>query len=323
MDIYVGDLITDCRSDTQNGDDIPTSSTSVGIPDRDFLRYLNFAQQRLEGKINKKYPFAFMTHSIISVIAGQAKYTIPDNVSLNTKVIVVEFSRTGLEKDYRRLTPGNRYARTYQAAATPVSYHRSDGAIELEPPPSSSGGTIRVFFIRALDKMELRRGVVDSVTINGSNQVTALSLDPASDDETELVKISTQYVCINDKYGNVKAYNIPVSGYNTANGNFTLVGTPQLAVGESIANGDYVTVGRYTTTHSKLRFECERYLVEYCNRRVKKRDSSQDVPDIDVELKDIEKDIVENYQVPDLDVKPIPIIDRDIMLGGSSSGWRW
>lgn len=321
MDIYIGDLISNCRADTQNANDIPSTSDFVGIETSAFLRYANFAQDRLQGKITKKYPFAFMTRKEIDIVAAQELYSIPDNVSLNTKIITVEYSRTGNASDYVRLAPGNMYNRNNRPGQHPTNYTRFDGQVLLEPQPQVAGGKIRVSYVRALDRTDIRRGTVDAVTINGSNQVTALSLSTTDDDETELVKLSTQYICVSDKAGTIKAYNIPVSGYNTGTGNFTLVGTPTLGDDETITVGDYVTIGRYTTTHSKLPNEAERYLTEYVNRRIKKRDSSKDVQDLDMELKDIEKDIIENYSVPDLDVKSIPIIDRDIMLGGSNDGW--
>lgn len=323
MDIYVGDLISNARSDTQNADDIPTDDEQSGIPTADFLRYANFAQDRLQGKITKKYPFAFQTYKEIDIVGGVSLYSIPDNVSLNTKVVKVEYSKTGLASDYRRLKPGNPYLQQYRDYPYPMFYTRLDGQILLEPSVAATAtGKIRVWYIRTLDRMELRRGVVDAVTINGSNQITALSLSTTDDDATELGKISTQYLCVNSVAGVVKCYNIPVNGYDSTTGNVTLVGTPELDAGETVAVGDYVTIGRYTTTHSKLANECERYLTEYVNRRVKKRDSSKDVGELDIETRDMEKDIIENYSVPDLDVKEIPIIDPDMFNIGRNDG-RW
>lgn len=325
MDIYVGDLIDNSRSDTQNANDIPTLSTQSGIFTKDFLRYANFAQDRLQSKITKKFPFAFITYKVVDIVAGTSLYSVPDNLSMNNKIVKVEYSRDGTEANYRRLKPGNPYNPSYRPTQSPTEYNRVDGQVQLMPPPSVAGGTLRIWFIRALDRMELRRGAIDVVTINGSNQITALSLDIATvsaEDAVELAKISTQYLCVNSKAGVVKTYNIPVSAYDPSNGNLTLVGTPELDKGESIAVGDYVTIGRYTTTHSKLTNECERYITEYTNRRVFKRDISVTVDNIDAEVFNMEKDIVENYQVPDLDVKFIPTIDNDIMLD-TNTVWGW
>lgn len=306
MQTYIGDILTNARRDSRNADDIPSSTNLVGIQTEDFLRYANWAQQRLQGRISKVYPYVFEAQKEISMVANQASYSITDNVYLNTRIRKVEYSRSGNSTDYYPLTPNNPYY-TYNGTGVPSRYHRRDGYIIVEPTPNSSAGTIRVTYERALDRLDIRRGVVTAVTLS-STQLTALTIDTASDDTTALAAPISKYLCINDANGNVKMYNVPFTSYASGTGIFTLSAFT-FASGESAAIGDYVTLGRYTTTHSKLCEDAERYLTEYVNRRIFKRDSSSDAADVDTELNDIEQELITSYKIADKDIKEVPIAD--------------
>ena len=311
MQNYIGDIITNARLDTQNADDIPTSTNQVGIETKDFLRYANYAQQRLQGKISKVYPSAFIAEIEIAIVAAQASYSIADHVYLGTRIIKVEYSPTSAVKDYYPLPPTNPY-NTYNGSGMPCAYHRRDGYIIVEPIPATAQGSIRVTYERTLDKLELRRG-----RINGTPSGAVIDLThstygaPTAADEALFV--AGTYICVSDHYGAPLLYNGIISSYVAGTDALTLsanVSTylPSGGTLAGLADG-YITLGKYTTTHSKLPEDAERYLTEYANRRVGKRELSAGTAGIDAELTDIEQEIVSSYKMADKDVKPIPIAD--------------
>lgn len=311
MQTYIGDIITNVRRDTRNADDIPSSTNLVGIQTDDFLRYANYAQERLQSRIVKAHPFTFEETIEISLVANQQSYTILDHLLYGTRIKKVEFSSTGLAMDYRRIPPTNPYC-FYNGTGYPQAYSRRNGNVLLEPTPSATTGTIRVTYQRALDRLELRRD-----TVSGTPSGATIHLTTASSDiETRLA--STNYICISDKFGTVMLYNGVVSSYSPSTDTITLAAnvSTYLVTGYTLANlsGAYITLGQYTTTHSKLPDEAERFLSEYMAKRVFKRESSKDSIEIDKELLAIELDIVALYENPDEDIKRIPDSDYNYLL---------
>lgn len=308
---YVGDQITECRRDTNNTD----VSTTTGISTEDFLRYLNFAQENLQGLILQTNPSTFQSQQILSLVANQEAYSITDNIYLGERIVQVEFSYDGTVRNYYKLSEYPLTRRnTYPTASWPDGYIRRSGEILMVPTPAVGQGTLRVTYERQLDRLETRRGTITSRTI-GSGAITALALDTATDDATALA--TAQYLCVNDKYGNVTMYNIPISAYDSGTGAVTIQGgTFTYGTGETAAVGDYVTVGRYTTTHSKLKDPCERYIQAYCNWVILGRDTaSQSKAQYYVtQMEEIKAELVRSYQEADKDGGDINISNMELML---------
>ena len=85
MATYVGDLIDEVRRDTENED----SSATVGIDTEDFLRYMNYGLQRLQGLLVANNVTIFRRAVDISVVADTAEYSVPDKVYLGECVVDV------------------------------------------------------------------------------------------------------------------------------------------------------------------------------------------------------------------------------------------
>jgi len=308
---YVGDQITVVRRDTRN-EDVPTAASQVGIETADILRYLNYAQERLQSLILVSSPQTFQAEKIISLVIDQEAYTISDRVFAGERIVNVEYSPTGdISNYYEIFERALSYRNTYNQT-NPTFYIRRNGQILLNPIPNQATGKIRVTYERQLDTTDIRRGQIDVITLS-STQLTALTLDIATDDDVALE--AAQYLCINDKYGTVKMYNIPITSYNDTTGVVTLPAFT-FASGETGAVDNYVTVGQYTTTHSKLHDICERYLETYAAMKVFKRDSSSDAADFARDLDAMESDIIRTYQEADKDEKDIQISNESLMLGG-------
>lgn len=308
---YVGDLITEIRRDTRN-QDVPTTDSDVGISTEDFLRYINFAQEKCQAIAISAKSTKFNTPEEISLVADTSEYEISDRVYLDEHILNVEYSNSGLARDYYELREQTISQRS-DSPGSPAFYIRRGGSIILCPVYNSSGAKVRVTYDRAVDTLDIRRGQIASRTDSGT-QVSAIVLDTTSDDPEALE--SAQFICVNDAYGAVTMYNIPVTAYNSSTGALTLRTSPHTyASGETAAVGAYVTVGEYTTTHCKLNHLCEKYLAQYAAYKIFGRDSSKDLVAMRDDMKDALKDIMTSYQEAPRDEASISIDNPELMVG--------
>lgn len=313
---YIGDLITEVRRDTENESYSTNNGDSYGISTEDFLRYANFALQRLQAKLVNQNVTLFRRTTDINLVANQAAYVIPDNVYLGESIVDVQYSPTGQESDFREIREIAESYRCFDVGSYVQGYIRRAGQVLVTPVPNESRGVLRVTYERAINKLDIRRGVLDAVTISGGAiSANTLSLDIASDDDTRISGVTDKYLCICDKDGNVKTYNVPYTSYNNANGNFTHL-AHTLGTGETAAIGDYITIGKWTSTHTvELNFpEVDRYLSLYMAMKILRRDSNADSELISRELAAIEEEMIETFRTTSKDEWNIQIADEDILL---------
>lgn len=311
MDKYIGDILDECGRDTRN-------DGYTGISRSDALRYANYAQQMLQSKIAKKYPRVFLVSQKQAIAANTPSYTINDNLYLDTRIHVVRYYPSATDdRTFVRLTPISPYMRELPRSGVPRHYVRMNGLIYVYPYPESANGRLEFVFERALDKLDERRAQVNGTPSGAILDLTS-SVFGAPSTANEALFVKNQYVSVVDAFGNVMMRNGLISSYSAGNDELTLaanvstylVGSYTLA---NLADG-YLTVGKWTTTHSGLVNECERFLAEYLNRRLFKRDSSNDARDVDLEMAEILQDILDAYKMPDMDAKPMPIIDNEILI---------
>lgn len=320
MQRYIGDILDAVRRDTHNVDWAQGGAGRKGTIQEDLVRYANWAQQRAQGVVARKHNYYFeVAPKEISIVADQDTYTVPDNVYLGSRIQKVEYSRSGLARDYNRLRPFNPHSDYPRIGSHPCFYRRRGSSITLTPTPAQSQGSIRVHYERALDLLALRAGQVQGRTLT-STQLTALSIDTTSDGDDVIPLSTAQYICINDQYGNVKMYNIPITSYDDSTGIVTLDAFT-FAEGESVAVGDYVTVGKYTTTHSDLVDDFERYISEYVSERLLHKDSSVDAFEVSQMFQNMEEEIVSSLSLPDKDIARLEEVDYDPMLWGDIGGY--
>ncbi len=325
MQRYADLILSDIRDDTKNADDIPSSSDEVGIPDAAFLRAMNWAQQRLQGRVSRKHYMSFLGKKTVSIVADQAEYTIPDHVYLGTRIIRVRYSRTGLSTDYQRMAPINPHF-YYGRGGPPIGYYRktiNDGdscKIVLEPVPTEASGSLEFLYERALDKMDLRRAQVNGTPSGTDIIVDNLHADFATD---ILPSSGTRFICISDADGVVQLYNGEVSSYSGST--ITLAANVSTYLEEGVALADldnsFITIGKWTSTHSKLPEDAERYIMEYATRRILKRDQSEEAFEISKELKDIEEEIIDSYEILDKETHDFPTSIYEDELMSFYGGW--
>lgn len=308
---YIGDLITEVRRDTRN-EDVPTDNSQVGIADNDFLRYANFAQEKCQAVAISAKSTSFNTVVEVALVSEQVEYAIPDRVYIGEHILNVEYSHSGLARDYYEIRERPLSARN-DAPGTPYYYIRRGSSILLCPAYNGGSGTVRITYERALDSLDIRRGTITAATLSAT-AITALTVDIADDDANALAL--AQYVCVNDAYGNVTMYNIPVTSYDSSTGVITIKDASfTFAAGETAAVGSYVTIGQYTTTHCKLNHLCEKYLAQYAAYKIFGRDSSNDSAGMRDDMRETLKEIITSYQEAPRDEADIFIDNKDLMVG--------
>lgn len=298
-------LISDVREQTENED----FSDNIGISDDEFLRYINEAQQRIQARIYAQHKHIFTEEETYSVVADQESYSIPDNSFTGNAISQVEFKHSSDDKDYRPLELRNLKNRSV-ASGNPQFYIRKNKKFLISPVPSSSQGTLRLSYAKAVRRLDKRRGSIASFTDSGT-QITALTLEVSTDSVDTTATAKDNFLCIVGRDGTIKMKNIEYDSISGTTGVVTLTANHTYESGESITVGDYIVVGKDTSTHSELPDHVERYLLAYCAWKILKRDSSADYSEQESELGQMESEIVATFGDIDDDIHLIPEINSD------------
>lgn len=306
---YLGEILAQVRLQTDNEDTSTADGVTVtGIRDEEFIQYFNDAQDRLQSRISSaNSPYEnFVVESEIDIVSGQEEYDIPDRLFFNKEVRDVAYSPTGLAVDYLPLRKEYFINRSTQTATYPSMYYRRFGKICINPIPSSSTGKLRVLYERSLDDLDIRRGQISDVSGLTETTFSSITLDTTADVSSTTNLTNAQFICVVDAYGAVKAYNIPVGSFTSSTRVLAPSSSHAFASGETIAAGDYVVIGKYTTTHSLLPDECERYLIKYCSDIILGRDASAGKAMFSQELMDMETEIVAMMKSQTSEIQGIP-----------------
>ena len=308
MDKYIGDIITEQREDTRNTDIEALSESRI-------LRYNQYAQDRIFSLISISYNWAFEKTIVVPLVANQEEYTIADNLAFGTRISNVEFSAESDGKYIPLTTTPDRYTQLLHAGR-PRFYKRRQGSILIEPIPSSSQGSLRITYERALDKLALRVGRID-----GTPSGTDLDLSYTGEEPTtanEALFVENTYVCVTDPFGTPLLYNGIIASYNAGTDVITLTGNVEdyLVTGKTLADldGAYVTLGKYTCTHSSLPSEAENYFIEWVCRKLHNVDDSDQYRETEILLNEMLESIVASFKFADKARKSFPIHDFEILI---------
>jgi len=309
----VDKLVTQARARTRNTNytyDATTGEYTSGISSEMFLEFLNDAQLHLCSSILGVFPSLFIEEQIIPIVGEQEEYAVDDNVFGSSKLVCVEYRSTE-DANWEKI-PITNFAQRNSSSGEPRRYILKGGNILLNPVPDTTVGDIRVVYYRQPDNLDFRRGVVDDSTITGG-LLSEIVIDDEADDYDPFALAAAEYLCVNDPFGNVTLYNIPVESFDSTTGKFSIDDFP-VPTGSSIADGSYITVGKYSTTHSKLPDICERYLLTSCQKRIMTLDESKTAATEDKELAAMLLDILNSFAEETRDVEYIPVIDWENML---------
>lgn len=306
-------LIKQARLISRN---VANSDGTYSISDEEVLQYLNDAQDRMQNLISSRKNIAkiFVTQQIISLVADQEAYSIPDRVLLNKQIENVEFSSDGTLGNYVRLEKVNFINRDTNTTTYPWGYYKQGGQIYLQPTPSTSGGTIRVTYERALDDLEIPRGLVSTIGTGTATEFATLTLDSSANtyETTDPGWSTQQYCCVVSPLGARRCYNILMASYDTGTNLLTPNPTPftYSSQDSQIVAGDVLVFNKYSTTFSQLPDDCERYLIHYAATELINIDSSNDYSKFRDKLAEMEEDILKALAAQTSEVQYIPQQNR-------------
>lgn len=297
-------LIADARQESDNNEYTDDS----GIQQSEFLRWADAAQTSIATRIQNRFPNVFQKEKLVSAVIGQEEYTLPNDVFYGCRIQQIDYSHTGLTNDYYKLMEGTLPERLNSTQSRPRFVIRRSNQYLLQPPPGEAG-IIRLTYQKTFPRLDIRRGTVSAVTLDtGLRQVTALTFDPSVILYAQEMS-DENYICIVDRDGNIKMKAIPVSSVNETTGVVTLFSGFTYDSGETIAVGDFAVLGSYSSTHSELPVEAERFLTDYMIYRSQRKDSSEDSIPANTELDTMANEIVETFSSPSADIPYVPILD--------------
>jgi hypothetical protein len=293
-------------------------STTNDIPDDEFIQYLNDAQDRLQSLISntRETSKLFVTSEIITGVASQEEYSLAGRLFMSKAIEQIEYSSDSTLPNYILLEKLSMFNRDSNTSDWPRGYYRARGKFYPIPILSTSAGSFRVMYEQSLNDVDKRRAQVVSVVGLTTTGFTSMILQGATgtgapDIVSTPVNFTTvDYVCVVDKDGNMKAKNIPVSSFNSS----SYVLTPSaftFATGETITAGDYVVFNKWTTSHSGLPDDCERYLIHYCAEAIFHRDSSDDFSTQSQLLGRMEEEIIKALKKQTGEIQQIPQLNYD------------
>lgn len=272
-------MITEARGISKNE---ANPDGSFAISNEKFIRAGNDAQKRLQAIIiaTKNIERLFASEKIIPLVANQETYSLSDRIYMNRHIDMVEFSSDSTLSNYLKIDRRELFNRDTNTNQYPICYNVRGNRIYVSPIPSASTGSLRVTYQRTLDDINLRRGLITTVNGLTATGFTSIVIDSTAD-ETSSPNLSTiDYISIVDVDGARRAYNIPVGSYVTATNTLTpRAGFTFELTTDTIAANDYVTFGKYTTTHpnSLLPDEVEPFLIHYMAEAILHNDSSKDI----------------------------------------------
>lgn len=286
-------------------------SDTTGIQDDEIYQYLTDAVRRLESIIFVHHPKAFLKTKTLSVSSSTEQVTIPSDCYMKNRLVTVEWTNYS-ENEFYLLKKGNAQERFAGINGDPI-YYIPLGQRFLLKPATARGGKVRLLYQLAQPAAQKKSGVIQSVGVDTvTRTITSLQLNAASIDAPidETAINANQFLTIVDRYGNVKVKDFEITGVDSTTGVVSIYGGSHVYDDdESIAAGDYVCVGNYSSFKSTLTDNCERYILQFAIWKMQKRDSNTDNAEAMAELGQLESDIVASFSEPDSDVDYVPVLD--------------
>jgi hypothetical protein len=297
---YVGEYIDQIRR-TAN---VLDSSATNGISSTEIVQYVDEGQSRLQSRISARYPTTFEAEVTFAPVANQEEYDFPDHTYTGSRIKTFEYSPTGQARDYYPLRQTVALNRINVPVNYPSHYITRGFKLLVVPTINTSTGLFRIIYEKQLPRLDIRRGKISSAAISGS-YYTSITLDNTFDnDETEIA--AAEYLTAVDKHGTIIYPALTVDSFDSSTGIITLETNTAPTTTGTLAAGQYVVLGRYSTTHSQLTAPCERYLISYGTWKTQKKDSNEDFEPQQEELQAIEADIIETFSANERDLFILP-----------------
>lgn len=276
--------------------------SNSGVSQAVFVQYLNNAQDSLMKEVVNLKSKYLMKQTDVTVVPYQEKYNYPTDCYMQ-HIDTIQWLDSVTGTYYQTLYKSYVKERVTRTTSYPFSYIPQNDGYHLNPPIVS--GILQLTYIKKFPTLQKRAGQISAVTVNGSNQVTALSvLTTGSYDESEIN--SDYFLCVVDKYGQQKVLNLEYT--SVSSGTFTL--SPfTLGSGESVSVGDFICVGKNTNNIPLWDDICESYLIKHMVYDAKYSDVSQWSKEAKVDMSDSFAQLSSSFATLSDDINQIAITD--------------
>lgn len=298
-------LIDICRKETGNTR-YDNSYEGSGISQAVFVQHFRDAQDSLYMHIVAKKTKFFRKTLEVPVVPMQEFYAWPSDMYVRAlETLQWRDSRYGASP----ITLLMSYTKEKLAMRTgyAYSYIPSNEGIEMNPPINY--GNLYMTYEKKLPNLQKKAGKITAAAIAGGN-LTSLEVDGADKiyDQDEIN--SDFFLCVVDKFGNVKAKDIQYE--SCANGVFTM--NPfAIPAGQSLAVGDFILVGQNSCNVAELPDICEGYLRKYVIYRVRYGDYSAWTKEAKDDLGAYLTEMDDSFGRLSEDISQIPITNYDYL----------
>lgn len=318
----VEDLIKRVRRETRNA---TTGSTTAGgsIKDAEFIDKLNDAQEDCVELISGVFSTLFERVKVYTIDTSQENYEIlslPDNLLLNTRIVLVEYSYSGRDADYVNVPPVDireRYSGTHYLR-TLTGYILTGDRIILSDRLNNNGAKVRVTYEIAPPRLD----VVKASVLTGSRSgvdfdgtfTTPSTVDTDGDGTPDAAgwDVGDLVTVIDSSNDTVLIRDAVLDAYSYGAGTFEL----------DITNATYVEATVDAATATNLRLieggrtnicelpdNCERYLVHSANLAIFERDGSSLMKGAEKRLGRTENSLRQSYISASKDWPAVPEMD--------------
>lgn len=280
-------------------------STS-GVPQDLFVQFLNNAQDSLTMEVQNLKTKYFKKQAIVDVVPSQEVYSYPADCYIQS-LDTIQWTDSPTGTYWQTLFKTTTKEKITIQPGYPFAYVPYEDGFHLNPPITR--GKLYVTYVRTPKRLAKRSGKVSAVTITSGN-LTALTVDPteASFDQTEIN--SQNYLCVVDKFGNVKASNILYDSCSSS-GVFTI---SSFNLGsETFATGDYILIGKNTTNLPEWAPICEGYLIKHAVYEAKYGDSSSWTAQATADMNAYFQKLSSSFSMLTDDVTDIPLNRLDYL----------
>jgi hypothetical protein len=241
--------------------------SNSGVPQDVFVQYFNNAQDSLMKEVvNLKTKF-LLKQVNVPVVNNQERYEYPQDLYMQ-HIDTIQWLNSQNGTYYQTLYKSYVKEKITTSTAYPFGYVMQNDGYHLNPPINA--GTLQISYIKKVPTLQIRSGIISSAVVNGSNQLTALSVTNNSIYNESAIN-DDYFLCVVDKFGNQKAINVEYT--SVLNGVFTL-NPYQLEDGETVSVGNYVLVGKNTVNLPQWPDICESYLIKHAVYDAKYSDAS-------------------------------------------------
>lgn len=256
-------LIETARKLSQNTRYDATSGIGQDI----FVQFLNNAQDSLVMEIQNLKTKYFRKTEIIPAVPNQEVYAWPSDCYIQ-HLDTIQWTDNANGTYWQTLYKTATKEKITLQPGYPFAYIPYEDGFHMNPPIQS--GSLYVTYMRTPKRLAKRSGQITVATVSSGN-LTALTVNP-SEESFDLSDISSQnYLCVVDKFGNVKTSNVVYDSCSVS-GVFTL--SPFALGTQSISVGDYICIGQNVTNLPELSTICEGYLLKHMVYEAKYGDSS-------------------------------------------------